>query len=88
MKFHAPIYIFFQFCRKHLLNIRVLVSSTDRLVAFQKTSGGKKAKRKSQDCCVTFNLLSVHARTSQADILHVDQKAAKCTTCKQLCGNV
>ena len=34
MKFHAPIYIFFQFCRKHLLNVRVLVSSTDRLVAF------------------------------------------------------
>ena len=25
---------FFQFCRKHLLKVRVLVSSTDRLVAF------------------------------------------------------
>ena len=31
-------------------------------------------------------LLSAHARTSQADILHLDQKAAKCTTCKPVCG--
>ena len=31
-------------------------------------------------------LLSAPARTSQADILHLDQKAAKCTTCKRLCG--
>ena len=31
-------------------------------------------------------LLSAHARTSQADILHLDQKAAKCTTCKLVCG--
>ena len=50
---------------------------------------GEKAKSKSQDCCVTFKpknyleiLLSAHARTSQADMLHLDQKAAKCTTCK------
>ena len=48
----------------------------------------------SQDCCVTFKpknyleiLLSAHDRTSQADILHLDQKAAKCTTCKLVCGN-
>ena len=27
-------------------------------------------------------LLSAHARTSQADILHLDQKAMKSTTCK------
>ena len=27
-------------------------------------------------------LLSAHAWTSQANILHLDQKAAKCTTCK------
>ena len=32
------------------------------------------------------NLLSAHARTLQADILHLDQKAAKCTTCKSVCG--
>ena len=25
-------------------------------------------------------------RTSQADILHLDQKGVKCTTCKRLCG--
>ena len=31
-------------------------------------------------------LLSVHAQTSQADILHLDQKAAKCSTCKPVCG--
>ena len=31
-------------------------------------------------------LLSAHARTSQANILHLDQEAAKFTTCKQLCG--
>ena len=31
-------------------------------------------------------LLSAHARTLQADILHLDQKAAKCTTCKPVCG--
>ena len=58
----------------------------------RKKKGGEKAKSKSQDCCVTFNhfyleiLLSAHARTSQADILHLDQKAAKCTTCKPVCG--
>ena len=50
----------------------------------QKKRGGEKAKSKSQDCYVTFkpkNYLEVfllaHARTSQADILHLDQKAAK-----------
>ena len=31
-------------------------------------------------------LLSAHAQTLQANILHLDQKAAKCTTCKWLCG--
>ena len=49
----------------------------------RKKKGGEKTKSKSQDCCVTFKpeiLLSAHARTSQADALHVDQKAAKCTT--------
>ena len=58
----------------------------------RKKKGGEKAKSLSQDCCVTFKpkileiLLSAHARTSQADILHLDQKAAKCTTCKPVCG--
>ena len=31
-------------------------------------------------------LLSEHARTSQADILHLDQKAVKSTTGKRVCG--
>ena len=31
-------------------------------------------------------LLSADARTSEANILHLDQKAAKCTTCKWLYG--
>ena len=59
----------------------------------RKKRGGEKAKSNSQDCCVTFKpknyleiLLSAHARTSQANILHLDHKAAKCTTCKRLSG--
>ena len=59
----------------------------------QKKRGGKTAKRKSQDCCVTFKpknylqiLLSTHVQTLQANILHLDQKAVKCATCKQVCG--
>ena len=57
----------------------------------RKKKGGEKAKSKSQDCYVTFKpkneiLLSAHARTSEADILHLDQKTAKCTTCKPDCG--
>ena len=54
---------------------------------------GEKVKSKSQDCCVIFKpknylkiLLSAHAQTTQADILHLDQKVVKCTTCKQVCG--
>ena len=31
-------------------------------------------------------LFSEHAQTLQANILHLNQKAAKCTTCKWLCG--
>ena len=59
----------------------------------RKKRGGGKVKSKSQDCCVTFKpknylelLLSVHAQTSQANILHLDEKATKCSTCKRLCG--
>ena len=59
----------------------------------RKKRGGVKVKSKSQDCCVTFKpknyleiLLSAHAQTSQANILNLDQKAAKFTTCKPVCG--
>ena len=55
--------------------------------------GQERKKNKSQDCCVTFKpktylkiLLSAHAWTSQADILHLDQKAKKLKTCNRLCG--
>ena len=44
----------------------------------RKKKRGEKEKSKSQDCSI---LLSAHARTAQADILHLDQKAAKCKTC-------
>ena len=59
----------------------------------RKKRGGERGKSKNQDCCVTFKpknyleiLLSAHARTSQADILHLDQKAVKSTTGKWVCG--
>ena len=49
----------------------------------QKKRGREKVKSKSRDCCVTFKpknyleiLLSVHAQTLQANILHLDQKAS------------
>ena len=47
----------------------------------RKKRGGEKAKSKSLEI-----LLSVRAPTSQANILHLDQQAAKCTICKRLCG--
>ena len=31
-------------------------------------------------------LLSAHTQTSQANILHLDRKAVKCSTCKWLYG--
>ena len=58
----------------------------------RKKRGGEKPKLK-VDCFVTFKpkkpnlefLLSAHAQTWQANILYMDQKAGKCTTCKRLC---
>ena len=58
----------------------------------KKKRGGEKAK--SQDCSVTFKpknylqiLRSAYAQTSQANILNLDQKAAKCTSCNWVYGN-
>ena len=48
----------------------------------QKKRGGEKVKILNPKI-----LLFAHARTWQADILHLDQNASKGTTCKQLCGN-
>ena len=57
----------------------------------QKRREEKKRKVKVKTAVSLLNqkleiLLSAHARTSQADVLHLDQKAAKCTTCKPVCG--
>ena len=52
--------------------------------AREKKNEAKKAKKEGRR--ESENLLSAHAQTSQADILHLDQKAAKCTTCKPVCN--
>ena len=46
----------------------------------RKKRGGEKGKSKSLEI-----LLSAHAQTSQADILHLDQKAVESTTSKRGC---
>ena len=49
---------------------------------------GEKSKRKGKERKLKEKaeiLYSVHVQTSQANILHLDQKAEKCTTCKRLC---
>ena len=58
----------------------------------EKRGEERKGKVKAKTAVSLLNLktveilLSAHARTSQADILHLDQKAAKCTTGKRVCG--
>ena len=54
--------------------------------AREKKNEARKAKKEGRRESDLEILLSAHARTSQADILHLDQKAAKCTTCKPVCG--
>ena len=58
--------------------------------------GGWKQKEKVKTAVSLLNLKTilkfcflsiVHAWSSQAHILHLDQKAEKCTTCNQLCAN-
>ena len=46
--------------------------------------GGEKAKSKSRYCRVTIKPFA--CPNFAADILHLDQKAVRCTTCKRLCG--
>ena len=56
----------------------------------KKRGEDKKRKVKVKTAVSLLNpniLLSAHARTLQANILHLDQKAAKCTTCERLYGN-
>ena len=45
---------------------------------------GEERKGKEKVKTAVSLLLSAHVRTSQADILHLDQKAVKCTTGKPL----
>ena len=49
----------------------------------RKKRGGEKGELKVKS--LEF-LLSVHPQTSQANIVYLDQKAGKCTTCKCLCN--
>ena len=52
-----------------------------------KEEEGKESEKKKLRLLCRKILLSALARTLQADIFNVDQKAAKVlTTCKQLCG--
>ena len=53
--------------------------------AREKKKWGKKSEKRREEKNLEI-LLSAHAPTSQADVLHLDQKAAKCTTCKPVCG--
>ena len=53
----------------------------------RKKNEARKAKKEGRRESETLEiLLSARARTPQGDILHLDQKALKCTTCKLVCG--
>ena len=52
--------------------------------AREKKNEARKAKKEGRRNLKI--LLSARARTSQADVLHLAQKAAKCTTCKTVCA--
>ena len=53
----------------------------------QKMRSEKKKQKVKVKITVSWEiLLSAHARTLQADILHLDQKAVKSTTGKRVCG--
>ena len=59
--------------------------------ARQKKTWGKKSEKRGKERKrkVTFkpkNFVFWASRTTQADILHLDQKAVKRTTCKRVCG--
>ena len=64
----------------------------------KKKRGGEKANKIKVNTLVSLLkpknyleiLLSAHTQTSQANILHLDQKAAKCVNCtwKGLCGKI
>ena len=49
---------------------------------------GKERKRKVKVESVVLLLFSAHARTLQALILHLAEKAAECTTWKRVCREI
>ena len=59
----------------------IKIPSKDKIRQNKRKKRGEERKSKKDK-----NMLSADARTSQADILHLDQKATKCMTCKRLCG--
>ena len=46
------------------------------------------AQQEKKKCKKSEILLSAHARTSQANSLHLDQKAVRFTTCKRFCDKL
>ena len=55
--------------------------------AREKKNEERKAKKEEKSKNLKI-LLSVHAGTLQPKVLHLDQKAVKCTNCKPLCGKI
>ena len=86
----------------HYTGIPSLPSIYNQILHFQNPSDSqqkkknedRKAKGRSQDCCVTFKtevnlkiLVSAHAQPTEAHIkLHLEQKVATRTTCKWIFG--
>ena len=55
--------------------------------AREKTMRKEKQKKEEKSKNLKI-LLFAHARTSQPNVLHLDQKAVKCTNCKRFCGKI
>ena len=47
----------------------------------------RKAKKEEKSKNLKILLFAL-ARTSQPNVLHLDQKAVKCTNCKWFCGKI
>ena len=61
-------------------------SKREKKISKKSKKRGEERKGKVKVKTAVEILLSALARTSQADILHLDQKAVKCTTGKRVCG--
>ena len=70
-----------------LPNPKILKAFQKRLISTgMKPILNAQQRKKMREGEKAFFLLSVHARTSQVNISHLAQKAAKCSSCKRLCG--